>query len=230
MWTGSTTHDYGGKKDGCAYDMGKIRARFRAAPKRIAAREDPEDYLPRIYVAEGEVPSLHWGRLLAISPSYFMTGDLLDYLSGLGTEHPLSRERKEKGEEYIERWMRGAKKGSGAPSEVLFRQRLYRLNRDGSNRAFCEDVIYVHDSRGVERYGEFRLEHGEWVYPSRARVYREDGSFSDAGRIIRVDGSSYLSLPSLGERFDLTCILFCDNPLSCRGYSGFFRNPLSRDA
>ena len=221
-------NDSGRVKIDALIDMGEYERASGLLLKRIAAREDPEDYLRlgRISYLEGEVPSLHWGRMLAISPSYFMTGDLLDYLSGLGTEHPLARERKERGEEYIERWMRGTKKGSGAPSEVLFRQRVYRLNRDGSSRAFCEDVIYVHDSRGIERYGEFRLDHGDRVYPVRARVYREDGSYSDAGRIIRVDGSSYISLPSLGERSIIHVSYFADNPFALQGDSGFFATPL----
>jgi len=221
-------NDYGRTRIDALIDMGEYERASGLLLKRIAAREDPEDYLRlgRISYLEGEVPSLHWGRMLAISPSYFMTGDLLDYLSGLGTEHPLSREGKEKGEEYIERWMRGEKKGTGAPSEVLFRQRLYRLNRDGSSRAFCEDVIYVHDSRGIERYGEFRLDHGDRAYPVRARVYRQDGSYSDAGRIIRVDGSSYLSLPSLGERSIIHVSYFADNPFTLQGDSVFFATPL----
>ncbi|HPI13205.1 MAG TPA: hypothetical protein PL135_01210 [Spirochaetota bacterium] len=221
-------HEYDNERIDALIEMGEYERASGLLLESIAVKEDPEYYLRlgMISYLEGEAPSLYWGKMLAISPSLFLMGDLLDYVTGLGPDYPLSREREEKGEDYIDRWVRGGIKPSGAPSEVLFRQRVYRLNRDGSGRVFCEDVIYVHDSRGIERYGEFRLDHGSRVYPLRARVYREGGGYSDAGRIVRVDGSSFLSLPSLGERSIIHVSYYADNPFSLRGDSVFFATPL----
>ncbi|MCU0844805.1 MAG: hypothetical protein MUC76_07760 [Spirochaetes bacterium] len=220
---------YGRERIDALIDMGDYERASRSLLERVALKDDPEDYLRlgRIGYLEGEVPSLNWGRMLAIAPSYYMTGDLLDYLAGAGLEPPMARDRQEKGEDYITSLRSGEKKGAGVPSEVIYRERIYRLNADGSSRAFCEDVIYVHDSRGIERYGEFRLEHGDRVYPMRARVYNEDGSYSDAGRIIRVDGASYLSLPSLGERSIIHIAYYADNPFDLQGSSRIFATPIT---
>ncbi len=220
---------YGRERIDALIDKGDYARASRLLLERVARRDDPEDYLRlgRISYLEGEVPALNWGRMLAIAPSYYMMGDLLDFLAGEGLEPPIVREREERGEDYLASWMLRKRKATGAPSEVLYRGRVYRLNADGSSRAFCEDVVYVHDARGIERYGEFRLEHGNRVYPLRARVYREDGSYSDAGRIIRVDGASYLSLPSLGERSVIHVAYYADNPFELRGSSRIFATPLT---
>ncbi|HSV96623.1 MAG TPA: hypothetical protein VLM75_06780 [Spirochaetota bacterium] len=221
--------DYGRERIDALIDIGEYERASRLLLERVAVKEDPEDYLRlgRIGYLEGEVPSPDWGRMLAIAPSYYKMGDLLDFLAGGGFEPPMARDREEKGEDHAASWIRGKKKGTGVPSEVIYRGRIYRLNADGSSRAFCEDVIYIHDSRGIERYGEFRLEHGNRVYPVRARVYREDGSYSDAGRIIRVDGTSYLSLPSLGERSVIHVAYYADNPFDLRGSSRIFATPIA---
>jgi hypothetical protein len=219
--------EYGRERIDALVDLGEYEKASRLLLERVAVKADPEDYLRlgRIGYLEGELPSLNWGRMLAIAPSYYRMGDLLDFLSDGELEPPMARDREEKGEDHVASWLRDKRKGTGAPSEVIYRGRIYRLNADGSSRAFCDDVIYVHDSRGIERYGEFKLDHGSGVYPLRARVYREDGSYSDAGRIIRVDGASYISLPSLGERSIIHVAYYADNPFGLQGSPGIFATP-----
>lgn len=207
---------------------GDYRGAKEALFKHIIEKDDPAMYLRIGLIAylTGDDPSMNWRKALSMDPSNFSIGDLLSYLESRKMNHPFTTHRTARGEEYI---AGGFSEGRGSDSfRVLFRGSVILLNRDGSNRAFNEEVIYIRDQRGVERWGEYRVALRGTVQPVRIRMYQRDGSFTDSERIERVNGTSYITLANLKEDSIAHIAYYIDNPFSLPGNSGFVSIPFTQ--
>ncbi len=199
----------------------------RAVFESLAETDNPDSYvrLGLISYLQNEDPAMDWARAITMDPSMFSIGDLLKKVTGGGVAPPLSSERIEKGEDRV---IASYLAPSGTTrSRVLLRGKIIQLNRDGSNRAFFEEVIYIADRKGIDRWGEYRIDQSGQVNPVKVRVYSPEGSFSDSYSIEKVNGAQYVNLPSLKEKSVLHISYFIDNPFVLQGDSGLMSIPFT---
>ena len=195
--------------------------------KNLAIRGDPAMYcrLGDIYRKTGHDPVMEWRRAMKLAPSDFTTGDLLDYILAGKIENPFARER-EKIDDSMFKWP--VEREKEVSSRVLHRAIIIHLNEDGGSRAFCEDVLYIGDSKGVEKWGDYRtLFQGE-LCPLRTRVYRPDGSYYDSYSLQKIDRADYINLSSLKDNSIVHVAYIVNNPFAMQGDPALFSVPLTR--
>ena len=195
--------------------------------KNLAIRGDPAMYcrLGDIYRKTGHDPVMEWRRAMKLAPSDFTTGDLLDYILAGKIENPFARER-EKIDDSMFKWP--VEREKEVSSRVLHRAIIIHLNEDGGSRAFCEDVLYIGDSKGVEKWGDYRtLFQGE-LCPLRTRVYRPDGSYYDSYSLQKIDRADYINLSSLKDNSIVHVAYIINNPFAMQGDPALFSVPLTR--
>ena len=197
--------------------------------KKLAAGEKPSLYyaLGLIDSLENSDPLLYWEKMLSLNPSLISYTDLVRYLGSGKLENPLDRYLEKPGsmEELLkvpgEKGKAADGDSGGHESEILFRGRLFLLNRDGSGRAFCEDIVYLRGQKGIDSWGEYRVPYRGEIHPVRVRTYFDGGGYSDSYRIRKVNGGSYINLNSLRKESIVQISYLIDNPRSIDG------NPLS---
>lgn len=207
---------------------GDYRRAKEALFKHIVERDDPAMYLRIGLIAylSGDDPSMNWRKALSLDPSNFSIGDLLNALASGRLEHPFSALRAARGEEYVAGGFSDG--GDGDSYRVLFRGSAILLNRDGSSRAFNEEVVHIRDQRGMERWGEYRVALRGAVRPVRVRVYQRDGSYTDSERVENINGTSYITLSNLREDSIAHIAYYVDNPFPLPGNSGFVSIPFTQ--
>ncbi|TAL38031.1 MAG: hypothetical protein EPN93_05050 [Spirochaetes bacterium] len=206
-------------------ESGDYRRARNLLYKNTIRRKKPADIvrLGRLSRLEGGDPVMDWEKAAGLDPSDFATADLLDFVKTGKIEEPLERYRDERAEDHIVQW---ALRGHGEySSEVVFRNYIFKINADGSSLALCEDVLYVHDQKGVEKWGEYRVPLAGKIHPLRARVYDGEGRYSDSFRIEEVNGAYYINLANLKEKSTIHVAYSVDNPFSIQGESGFTAIP-----
>ena len=196
----------------------------------LVKKESPHFYLRLglISYLQNEDPSMNWKRMLRLLPSDFSTGDLLASLVKGRIENPFDAYRSERGENYLSSWALDPSTSEGASSRVVYRGRIFMLNHDGGSRAFFEDVVYIHDQKGIDKWGEYRAELPGEITPLRIRVYGADGNYSDSYRMYEVNNHWYVNLPSMGKGSLIHIAYYMDNPFSLQGTSNFFSVPFMR--
>lgn len=173
----------------------------------------------------GADPAMDWKKHLAQNPSSFGILDFLDYLVKGRIENPFMKYDENKQEDFI--FSRIAPPADGFSSQVLYRGRMYVLNEDGGSRAYCEDLLYIKDQKGLDKWGEYKIPLGGEFVPLRARVYQMDGSFSDSYRIEKINNQTYINLSSLKEKCIVHISYYLNNPFQLNGKPRFFSVPFT---
>lgn len=196
----------------------------------LVKKESPHFYLRLglISYLQNEDPSMNWRRMLRLFPSDFSTGDLLASLVKGRIDNPFDAYRSERGENYLSSWSLNPSISGEASSRVVYRGRIFILNHDGGSRAFFEDVIYIHDQKGIDKWGEYRAELPGEITPLRIRVYGADGNYNDSYKIYEVNNHWYVNLPSVEKGSLIHIAYYLDNPFTLPGKSNFFSVPFMR--
>lgn len=206
-------------------DKGDFKRAKRIIFKELLNRDDPYYYykLGEISYKRDLDPSMYWEKLLSVGPSYFNIGDFLEYIQEGEFSHPLAKYCDYRVEDKIITALLNKREGTG--SHIIFRSRIYKLNRDGSSRAFFEEVIEVKDQESIDRWGEYRVPSRGELYPVRVRVYQSDGSFNDSYRIEKINGDYYINISSLRVGSIIHLAYYLDFPIVEPRRSSFFSVP-----
>jgi hypothetical protein len=166
-------------------------------------------------------PAAHWKAVLKENPSNFHLEEFLRYLAGGKLTNPF--------ENYSARDGDLAPPGTGEKhvqsSVILYRGRVFRLNSDGGSMAYCDDVIYLGDQKGIEKWGEYKVPYRGELHPVRIRAYHADGSYSDSYNVQKINGDSYINLSSLKEGTTVRLSYILVNPVTEPRRSEFFSVP-----
>jgi len=202
-------------------DSGDYSRARRLLFRNSLARSKPADLvrLGLVSYLEGNDPSMDWQKALLLNPSDFSTADLLDYVRKGRIEPPLSEYRNGTADARIIEW--SMQEHGAYSSEIVYRSLVFGLNEDGSTRALCDDVFYVHDQKGVEKLGEYKVPFRGTMHPLRARVYAGDGTYTDSYRIEEVNGYQFINLSFLKEKSIVHVSYYIDNPFSIQGGADF---------
>ncbi len=195
--------------------------------------------LGMIEFLKGEDSSLFWQRMLVLNPSLFNIRDFMEYLSEKKLKSPLlnplvSGVKKDltDSKDLIENKtvynFEKAEKDCGSyPSLILKRFRFFYLNRDGSSRALCEDIVYLKKHSAVARWGEYRLPYSGKFKPIQVRVISKDGSFSEAFTVQKTDGAVYLNIADISEKSILHISYIIEEPVKSPRGSLMFSIPFT---
>ena len=208
-------------------DRGDFKRAKRIIFKELLNRDDPYYYykLGEMSYKRDLDPSMYWEKLLAVDPSYFNIGEFLEYIQDGKLSHPLAKYCDYRVEDAIISALLHKREGTG--SHIIFRSRIYKLNRDGSSRAFFEEVIEVKDQQSIDRWGEYRVPSRGELYPVRVRVYHADGSFTDSYRIEKINGDYYINISSLRVGSIIHLAYYLDFPIVEPRRSSFFSVPFT---
>lgn len=181
--------------------------------KELARRNLPSLYylMGVLSLETGEDPVMYWKKMVSINPSLQNMKDYINYLSSnrlkadmkglLPKEINLNRElfQRVMGED---------------PVEVLTRDLVIILNRDGSSRLYRRELIYVKNEEGINRYGEYRLPGGEDRDVLHAEILLQDGTVRESFPGSGAGHNRILHLSGLvpGSIIHVACIV--NNPLS----------------
>jgi hypothetical protein len=189
-------------------------------------RDDPSLYfrLGIIDFFRNMDSSMNWEKMLHLNPSFFSISDYLLFMSDGRFINPFSEFGL--GDEEIGALIKEKERGDD-PATVLSRKYIFRLNRDGSSRVFCDELVHVHNSRGVENRGEYRVPFRGKFYPIRARVYYGEKEFHDSYTAHMVDEDTYVSISSIREDSFLHISYIVDDPIRDPRLTTFFSLPVT---
>ncbi|MBN2158052.1 MAG: DUF3857 domain-containing protein [Spirochaetes bacterium] len=185
---------------------------------------------PYLYYALGVIdimrsddPSMYLQKMLSIGPSYFTVSDYLKYINDGGFDNPF-RQYLNGPENINASWFK--KVDHHYPSSVLYRGRIFILNKDGSSRVYCEEVIHVGSDRGVRRWGDVKIPYRGTFRPVHLKVYNEKGSAADSYTVQKIRGDVYVNINSLKKNSIIHLSYIVDNPLATPRGSALFSLPL----
>jgi hypothetical protein len=181
--------------------------------KELAGRNIPSLYylMGALSLETGEDPVMYWKKMVSLNPSLQNMKDYIHYLSADRFQADLEGLLPE--EITLNRELFGQVRGED-PVEVLARDMVIILNRDGSSRLFRRECMYVKNEEGINRYGEYRLPAGENRDVLHAAVLHPDGTLRESFPGSGAGHDSILHLSGLvpGSILYVSCIV--DNPLS----------------
>ncbi len=218
-------------------DMYTDKRDFRRA-KELINRGMQASERPSLYYRQGLMdyyeysdPSLYWEKMVSLNPSLFSYSDYLKFFYDRIIDNP------------FEKYLDAAKPLAEAlkiyepqnealrnelgrfPSTVMYRGRTFLLSKNRTSRVFCEDVIYLNDQTGVEKWGEYRAMYRGDFHPVRMRTYHNGKEFSDSYQVRKINGENYVNLNSLRKGSVVHISYIIDNPIDTPRNSGFFSIP-----
>lgn len=204
---------------------------YRKARKMIYSeslkRDDPSFYyrLGIIDFFRNMDPSMNWEKMLHINPSAYTISDYLHFTNDERSINPFWEYGL--GDDEI-RALINERDKEDDPVTVLSRKYIFRLNRDGSSRFYCDELVHVNNSCGVENRGEYRVPFRGKFHPIRARVYFNAREFQDSYIAHRVDEDVYISISSLREDSYLHISYIVDDPIRDPRLTTFFALPVTK--
>lgn len=205
--------------------MGDLAAARSFILKQLVTCESPFLYhsLARMDLLQSEDPSMYLQKIMMLQPSLFLISDYMNYLENRGLKNPFSRflDRREPPGSSLFRKERGR-----SPSTVLYRGRIFLLQKDGSSRVYCEDIVHVENDEGVRRWGDVRIPYPGPIRPVRLSVYDDRGHRTDSYAMRTLQTGRYLSISSLVKNSIVHLSYIVDNPLMSPPESGFFSLPI----
>jgi len=193
--------------------------------KQLVAYESPSLFysLALIDMLQSEDPSMYLQKIMLLQPSLFSISDYVNYLENNGLENPFSRflDRMES----IDPSLFSKDRGS-VPSTVLYRGRIFILQKDGSSRVYCEEIVHVGNDDGVRRWGDIRIPYPGQIRPVRLSVYDEKGARTDSYTMRNLQTGRYLNISSIVKNSIVHLSYIVDNPIMSPSESRFFSLPL----
>ncbi|MFC1670451.1 tetratricopeptide repeat protein, partial [Spirochaetota bacterium] len=194
---------------------------------KIILNETPYSYyrLGKIDFLDNSDPMMYWQKMISLNPSLH---NLSDYVKYLGSQKMLNPFQKYIGKSYLNKKItKEIISDNIKSSHIKFKGRIFLLQKDGSSRIFCEDLIVIKDQKGIGKWGEYKVPYQGKLLPVRIRVYQKDGTFSNSYRINKIDSNNYVSLSSLKKDSIIHISYIVNNPISIQGNSKFFYIPYS---
>ncbi|MCP4138654.1 MAG: DUF3858 domain-containing protein [bacterium] len=229
-----TRYNYNNEFTGNIVDNHIKKGDYSKARKLVLQRVSRTS-LPSLYYKLGLIDSLkksdplmYWQKVLALNPSLFDLSEYVSYLSTREITQPFARYIDESKKTLTPQNLFNSKKIDPAyPATVLYKNRIFLLQEWGSNRVYCEDIIYLANERGVDQWGEYRIPYKGKFYPIRVRVYHKDGRYSDSYGMQKIDGVTYLNLSSLKKDSIIHISYVVNNPVKSPRKSLFFSIPFT---
>jgi hypothetical protein len=190
----------------------------------LMANDKPSLYyaLGMIDILQSDDPSMYFHKALSISPSRYAISDYLQYLGSGTIENPFARFLDREGGVDFTLFK---KEYARYPSAVLYRGRIFILQKDGGSRVYCEDIIQVNDEDGVRRWGDITIPFSGRVHPVRLRVYDGQGTGSDSYLTQKVDSDAHVTIKSLRKNSIIHLSYIVDNPVTTPRGSTLFSLP-----
>lgn len=182
--------------------------------KELMQGDNPDMYqsLGLIDILQSDDPSMYFQKMLDLDPSKFCIDDYIRYRDSGILENPFSGYNGAGINEH-----RADQGIQQSHADVLYRGRIVILNRDGSSRAYYQDVVRVNDEPGVRRWGTVRLSGSGEFRPVRVRVYGSDGEYADDFSVSRNNGSVCLHIGPLRKNSILHLSYIMDNRVEGSG-------------
>lgn len=187
--------------------------------KSLISSDNPDLYnsLAMIDIAQSDDPSMYLQKLLDADPSDFRADEYLKYVGSGQLVNPFNRYLEASGADAL----KAGPAPSASPVDVLYRQRIYVLNEDGSSRVFYEEIVRVNNETGAQRWRRVQLpRRGEFRLVS-VRVHDRNGNHTD---LYSVDGES-LSIGPVRKDTLLHLSYIIKNAVPIAPGSGFFSMP-----
>jgi hypothetical protein len=193
--------------------------------KSLLTSESPYLYyaLGRIDIIQSDDPSMYLHKLVNLNPSLFTVSDYLHYLGSGTVENPFNR-FLDTAVTVDSTWFK--KEYDRFPSTVLYRGRIFLLQRDGSSRVFCDDVIHVGNDAGVRRWGDIRIPYRGHMRPVHLRVYDGKGGSTDSYTLHKIQGERYVTINSLKKNSIIHLSYIIDNPITTPAGGSLFSSPV----
>ncbi len=215
-------------------EMGEYRRAKSFLFKEIVKNSRPSLYyrLGGIEYREKRDPLMFWEKMLDINPSLFTLSDYNRFLENGYFTNPFRRfySQLEKGELNTEDLITGdlpeVKDLKKYPSTLLKRERVFILNNNRSSRVFCRDLIYLHNQKGIEKWGEYRVPYKGKIEPVRIRTYYTDGSFRDSYKIQNINERRFITLSGLKKGSVVNISYIVENPVKYPSGSHLFALPV----
>jgi hypothetical protein len=202
-----------------------IKAARELVFKSLLVSESPYLYyaLGLIDIIQSEDPSMYLQKLVSLNPSLFAMADYLQYLGSGSVDNPFSRFMDAAGG-IDSSWFK--KEYALFPSTVLYRGRTFLLQKDGSSRVFCEDIIHVGNDAGVRRWGDIRIPYRGELRPVHLRVYDGKGGAADSYTLHKIQDDMYVNINSLQKNSIIHLSYIVDNPITTPAGSSLFSLPV----
>lgn len=110
-------------------------------------------------------------------------------------------------------------------SVILSSKKYFMISARGANRVFAEKIIYVGDSRGVEKWGDYRIPFRGNFHPLIVRTLFENGDYSNTYSIQTIDGEHHINFRSVKPGSIIKLSYIVDNPLSAMRGSYLLSSP-----
>jgi len=192
--------------------------------KEIINKDKPSLYymLGMVDYSKNADPLMYWMKMLSLNPSIFSHSDYIAYLENKRITYPLNEYYKPLKKTDFPAIPDEYKK---YPSTVLHRARIFRLNKDGSSRVLCDDLIYINNQRGIDSWGDSKIPFSGKIHPIQIRVYQSNGNYTDSYRIQKIDRDKYININSIKRNSILHLTYIVDNPIKTPVKSNLFSLP-----
>ncbi len=204
---------------------GDLNAARTVIFKLLMSHESPYFFnaLGLIDMLQAEDPSMYLQKLLLLQPSNFSISDYIAFLESNSLENPFKHflERTEPVGTSLFNINFGR-----APSTILYRSRIFLLQKDGSSRVFCEDIVHVGNDEGVSRWGDIRIPYRGRIRPVQMSVYDDKGNRTDSYAMHSDQHGRYVNMSGLGKNSIVLLSYIVDNPVAPYSDSLFFSLPL----
>jgi hypothetical protein len=190
--------------------------------KQLQVKDDPSLYyaLGVMDLLMRDDPEMYFYKLLAIKPSIFSVSDYVQFLKYDSVVHAFKQYQDPVGV-VDSSWMKSGDRI--CPSTVLYRSRIFLLHSDRSSRLYCEDIIYVNNDQGVERWSNIKIPYLGFLQPVHLLVYDESGN-TKSSYSITVNGDA-VKLNFLQKNSIIHLSYIIDNPITEPSGSRFFTIP-----
>jgi len=192
---------------------------------RIVSSESPSYYymLGLIDLLSKSDPLMYWSKTLSIDPSQLNLRDYISYIEDRKILSGLERFRYKKEIPTISNLSKVYK----YPSTVIYKGRTFLIQKDGSSRIRCEDIIYLHTSKGVDKWGEYKIPFSGKFTAEKINVLHANGQQVNSYDIQKIDNETYLTLNGLEKHSIIHISYTIDNsPINPSG-STFFSIPIT---
>lgn len=190
--------------------------------KQLLVKDDPSLYyaLGVMDLLMRDDPEMYFYKLLVINPSIFSVSDYVQYLKYDSVINAFKQYQDPIGV-VDSSWMKRGDRS--CPSTVLYRSRIFLLHADRSSRLYSEDIIYVNNDLGVERWSNIKIPYRGYLQPVHLLVYDETGNTNSSYNI--ADNGDAVKLNFLKKNSIIHLSYIIDNPITEPSGSRFFSVP-----
>ncbi len=193
--------------------------------REILYRQDPRLYffLGLIDRLQDNDPEMYWEKMVKIDPSRFTIRDYLKNGKKSDRFNPIREFIP--GPETVNMKL-VEPEAMTQSSAILHRNRVFLLNGNKISRLYSEDIVYVGDRKGRNKWSDIRVPRRGRFYPVVVRVIGENGNTVSSYSIQEGNGYRAVNINGLKEQSILHLSYIIDNPVRHPARSAMFSIPV----